>query len=377
LRIRTTLQVAVILLVACVPVFVGCSNFFVSPCPGCGGGGTGANSSYAYVANATGTLAGFPLPTAAFTSLTGTTYNLGATPSALAGTPNGTFLYVATLEGSVVVYTIGTNGALTLGNNGSAVATTLNPVWLTVDPSGQWLFMVSSSINALLEYQINTTTGTLTQVGASTGIPLATGSPAQVYVTRNNQFVYVALGTGGVDTFTFNSSTGALSNQGHLKPLSSSGVADNAITADNNSAFLFVGETGSNIRVLTIGTNGALTEVSGSPFTSQLGPKSIVVDPTNTYVYVANSTANVITGYTLAASGALTPLSSSPFTTGTAPVSMSLDSTGKYLLVICNGGSPDLQVFSFDATTGGKLDSVTTTATGTDPAGAISLSVVQ
>ncbi|HVC89889.1 MAG TPA: hypothetical protein VND66_04615, partial [Acidobacteriaceae bacterium] len=62
--------------------------------------------------------------------------------------------------------------------------------------------------------------------------------------------------------------------------------------------------------------------------------------------------------------------------TGSAPTAISLDSTGKYLLVINAGGSPDLQVFSFDATIGGKLDSVVSTATGTDPAGAIALSVV-
>ena len=79
--------------------------------------------------------------------------------------------------------------------------------------------------------------------------------------------------------------------------------------------------------------------------------------PKNTYVYVANSTANVITGYTLGTGGTLTPLSTSPFTTGSAPNAMSLDSTGSTYL--CDsGGSPDLQVFSFDATNGGQLDTV-------------------
>jgi 6-phosphogluconolactonase (cycloisomerase 2 family) len=353
----------------------GCGGFFVPVCQetnSCGGG-NGSYSSYAYVANATlGTIAGCPVPTATFTTLTGTTYNLGATPSALAATPKGSFLYVATALGSVFVYTIGTNGALTLGNNGSPVASTLLPSWMTVDPSGNWLFMVSSKIATLFEYQIDPTTGVLTLIGS--GIPLNPGNPTQIYVTPNDQYVYVGLGLGGMDGFTFNSSTGALTNQSHLAP---KGVAsDNTIAADNNSAYLFVGEAGQGIRVLTIGTNGTLKEVSGSPFTSQLGPLSIVVDPTNAYVYVANSTANVITGYTLGTGGMLTPLSSSPFTAGTGPIAMSLDSTGKYLFVASSGGSPDLEVFSFDATTGGKLDSVTSVATGTDPAGAISLSVV-
>ena len=355
----------------------GCKGFFVPTCQennDCGGT-TGSYSSYAYVANATtGTLAAFPVPTATFTTLTGSTYTLGTAPSALAATPSGSFLYVATALGSVFVYTIGTNGALTIGNSGSPVATTLLPTSMTVDPSGNWLFLVSSSIDALFEYQINTSTGVLTQVGATTGVPLSTGSPTQVYVTPDNQYVYIGLGLGGTDGFPFNDSSGALGSKVHLAPLN--GAADNAIAADNNSAYLFVGEAGSGIRSLTIGTGGSLKEVTGSPFASQLGPKSIVVDPTNSYVYVANKTANVITGYTLGTDGTLTPLSSSPFSTGSSPTAMSLDSTGTYLFVVNSGGSPDMQVFSFDGTTAGKLDSVTTVATGTDPTGAVALSIV-
>jgi 6-phosphogluconolactonase len=367
-------------LVVCLSATIGCGTgkFFVPTCQetnSCGGGST-TYSSFAYVANKNiGTLALFPLPQATFTSLPGSSINLGAAQSAIAATPSGTFLYVATLAGSVFVYSIGTNGALTLGNNGQAVVSTFTPIWMTIDPSGNWLFLISSTINALLEYQINTSTGVLTQVGASTGIPLTVGnsgqSPTQVYVTPDNQFVYIGLGTGGVDGFTLDSSTGALSNHIHLAPRAGS---DNALTADNNSAFLFVGEAGSGIRVLSINTGGSLTEVSGSPFTSQLGPRSIVVDPTNSFVYVANSTANVITGYTLGADGALT--SPTTFSTGVGPYAMSLDPTGTYLLLINSGGSPDLQVFSFDQNVPGQLDPVTTAATGNDPAGAISLSVV-
>jgi 6-phosphogluconolactonase (cycloisomerase 2 family) len=370
---------AAILLVACLPVLTGCGSgkFFIPVCQetnSCGGGG-GTNSSYAYVGNSVAdSLAVFPLPTAAFTSISGTTYPLGAQPTAMAATPNGSLLYVATTLGQVVVYTVA-NGVPTLGNGGSAVVSTITPAWIAIDPTGNWLFLISSSISALLEYQINPTTGVLTLVGPSTGTALTSGgTPTQVYVAPNDQTVYVSSQFAGVDAFAFSSSTGALASQAHI---SSKGGADNALGSDSKSAFLFVGEAGTGIRVFTTGgANGALTEVSGSPFQSQLGPNSIVVDPTNSYVYVANKTANVITGYTLATSGALTPLPSSPYSTGSGPTSLSLDSTGKYLLVICAGGSPDLQVFSFDTTTGGKLDSVASSSTATSTAGAISLSVV-
>lgn len=354
----------------------GCSGFFIPVCQAnnnCGGG-NGTYSSYAYVANATtGTLAGFPVPTATFTTLTGTTYTLGTTPTALAATPNGAFLYVATLAGSIFLYTIGTNGVLTLGNSGTPVVQALYPTWMTIDPSGNWLFVVSKSSSQVLIFQINTSTGTITQTSQGT-IALSSGNPTQVYVTPDNQYVYIGLGPGGTDGFTFNSSTGVVSGKIHLVPLN--GASDNTFAADNNSAYLFVGEAGTGIRSLAIGTGGGLTEVTGSPFASQLGPQSIVVDPTNAYVYVANRTANLITGYTLGTGGTLTPLSTSPFSTGSAPNAMSLDSTGKYLFVVNSGGSPDMQVFSFDTTTAGKLDSVTSVATGTDPTGAVALSVV-
>jgi 6-phosphogluconolactonase (cycloisomerase 2 family) len=361
------------------PAMLGCGSgkFFVPTCQqtnSCGGGST-SYSSYTYVANQTiGTLGLLPIPKKTFSSLTSQTITLGTPPSALAATPKGTFLYVATNPGPIFVYSIGSNGALTLGNNGSYVATTLLPVSMAIDPSGQWLFLVSQSISTLLEYQIDPSTGALTPVGQ--GTPLDIGSPTQVYVTPDDKNVYVGIGTGGIDGFAFNSTTGALSNGQHYATKGGAGSSVNALAADNNSAFLFAGETGSGIRAFSIGTNGALKEISGSPFSTQLGPKSIVVDPTNQFVYVASSTAGSITGYSMASSGALTQLSSSPFSTGAAPVAMSLDSTGAYLFVVCNGGSPDLQVFSFDASTPGKLDSVTTASTGTDPAGAISISIV-
>lgn len=381
---------AAALLVPCVTFATGCGSgkFFIPVCQayntctsggGGGGGGSSTNGSYAYVANYNpGTITGFAVPKTSFTNLTGTSYNLGTPPSAIAGNPKGTLLYVATAAGGVFVYVINTtNGALALGNSSQPVTSTLNPTWMTVDPSGNWLFMVSNSSNQLLIFQINPSDGVLTQTSQGT-IALSTGNPTQVYITPNDAHVFVGLGTGGTDTFLFNASTGVVSNQLHIRPLINGGSSDNTFGADNKSAYAFIGEAGSGIRVLSIASTGALNEITGSPFTSntQLGPNSIVVNSTNTVVYVAYRTTNSIAGYTLGSTGTLTQLASSPFPTGSGPAQMSLDSTGSYLFVIASGGNPDLQVFKFDAATPGKLDSVTSTATGTDPVAAISLAVV-
>ena len=95
------------------------------------------------------------------------------------------------------------------------------------------------------------------------------------------------------------------------------------------------------------------------------------------YVYVTNSGtgANSISGYVLAANGTLTPIAGSPFATGTTPVDIAEDSSGKYVGVVCNGGGQDLEVYSFDATTGGALDAAANATTGTDPTLPIAIAV--
>ena len=368
------------LLLAAIPVMTGCGNFFIPVCQAnnsCNNIPTSAN--YIYVANqATDAIAGFSLTTGKLAALSGSPYTLGVPPSAMATTPSGSLLYVAASTGSVAVYTIASTGVLTLGNNGAAVAQTFSPTYMAVDTTGSWLFLVSNTSPQILEYQINPSTGVLTAPTPPT-YTLTGGNPTQIYVTPNNQYVYIGLGTGGVDVFTLNSSTGALSNRQHLNSLNPSLNADNAIGSDANSKFLFVGETGTGggIRVFTIGNGGGLTEIKGSPFSSGLGPSAIAMDPTNAFVYVASKTAGTIAGYTLGSTGTLTQLSASPFAAGTSPIALSLDATRQYLAVASNGGSPDLQIYSFDAATPGTLDAASNASTGTDPTVPIALAVAK
>ena len=383
--LRGVLQTAAAIAIS--SALTGCSSFFMPVCQayntcsstgtgtGTGsGGGTGSGNSYAYVANAnTGTIAAFPI-TAGLTKLTGTSYNLGTPPLAMAASPKGNLLYLATAAGSVFVYGIAGNGGLTLANGGNPVTSTLAPTWMSIDPSGNWLFLISSSSPQLLVFQIDLSTGALVQTNQGT-IALDPGTPTQVYLPPDDKHIYVGLGSGGMDGFVFDASNGVLSGQSHLRPRLPGVSGDNTISSDTKSTYLFVGEAGVGIRVFTIAANGALQEISGSPFPTELGPSSMVVDSTDTYLYVANRSSDAITGYTIGTTGALTALSSSPFQTGSGPTAMALDSSGKYLLVISAGGSPDLEAFSFDATTAGKLDSVASASTGADPTDPVALAI--
>jgi DNA-binding beta-propeller fold protein YncE len=172
---------------------------------------------------------------------------------------------------------------------------------------------------------------------------------------------------------SFNTSTGAMAQVNTVLSPKVTDAADYGMAISPSGGFLFAAETVTGgVRVFTIGTNGTLTETTGSPYTTGTGAYSVLVDSTGSYVYVANRTQGTISGFLLN-NGALTQITGSPFTTGTLPVAMVEDKSDTYIAVICAGGGPDLQVFKFDATTAGALDSLATAKTGTDPTQASSI----
>jgi 6-phosphogluconolactonase (cycloisomerase 2 family) len=129
------------------------------------------------------------------------------------------------------------------------------------------------------------------------------------------------------------------------------------------------------VRVFAIGSGGSLNEISGSPFASGGQAYTVALDNTGKYLYAANRTNGTIYGYSIGTGGGLTALGGSPYTSGLLVTSLGTDSSGDYLLAAANGGNPDLSMYSFDTTTPGKLDLATSTATGTDPVGAVAVAL--
>jgi 6-phosphogluconolactonase len=348
-----------------------CGQFFVKPT---GGGGTNTGN-YLYVGNsAVASIAGFSLGASGLAAVSGSPNTLSATPSAIATTPGGSFLYASSLAGAIYGYSIGSTGGLTLLNSGSPVVSQISPVAIKVDITGNWLIAVDLTPTAYL-FSIDASTGLLTAEG---NIPLDAGTPNRIVFTPNNSLVYVALGTGGVDILTFNSSTGSLSGPtGLLKPMQTVN-ADQGLAVDPGSKYLFVTETGLNgLRVLSIGTSGALTELSGSPYTTGLGPNGVLVDSTGSYVYVANRTDSTASGFLLSATGGLTAIAGSPFATGANPVDLVEDMSNTYVAIACSGGTPDLEVLTIGTTTPGALQTFAKATTGTDPTGAAAVAAAK
>ncbi len=348
----------------------GCGKFFIPQIDtggGGGGGGGGTTTASLYVANATATnpkIAGFSTPgsSLAFVNF----YPVLDRPSTLAITPGSRFLYAGGTTGLIFVYVINSDGSLTLGNNGAEVASGIVPAAMKVDATGNWLLAADSNSPAIVAFQIDPSTGGLTSA-INSPIALDTGRPSHIAMTPDNRTTYVSLATGGVDILSFDPVSGALTRVGLLRPLSSL-AADTGLAVNPAGTYLYVGETGGNVlRVLKIGTNPALSELPGSPYLVRLGPAAVLVDGTGTDVYVLNNSDKSISGFSVATSGALAELAGSPYATGLNPIDMVLDSSKGYLAVVCSGGSPDLQLFNFDATTPGKLTSVAMATTGTDP----------
>jgi 6-phosphogluconolactonase len=370
----------------------GCGGFFVAQTNSGGGTNTG---DYLYVGNGNDTyIAGFGLNSSgALSVLSGSPYNNGVAAQSLAVTPANTFLYAGTTNG-IYAYAINSNGSITVQNSGSAVAQDMVATQMQVDSTGNYLlasgFGTSIAAQAIGIYTIDTSTGLLTAVGGSP-IPLYTGNgstpavvtPTGLLITPNNSYVYVSLGSLGVQILTLGTG-GALaagSTPSLLTPISTStSPSDAGLASDPLSAFLFVAEINSGLRVLSIGTGGSLKEVSGSPYAVGTGPTGVILDATGSYVYVANKGSNNISAFTLtAASGKLTAVAGSPFSSGgVQPIALVNDNSKQFVAVINNqasgaSGNSDLQVFKFDATVDGQLDPVSTGSTGTDPTNPLSI----
>ncbi len=361
-------------IVAATLALSGCGNFFVPPDNGSGGGsgggggGTGGTGRV-YVGNSlTGTISGFTIANGTLTQVPGSPVSLGYAPLAMVVSPNNSFLYVAS-QSVINVFAINSDGSLT-GVNGTVV---INVGALDVSPDGKWLFGLDLLSKALDPFQIDPNSGALspdTQVAYTSntsGLP----TPQAIKVTSNG-YIVASLGNDGDSVFSYNANatSGAAVHLQHLT-LDSASTSDNGIVVDSTGTYLYIARSGTNggVAVYTIGSGGVLNQISGSPFPAGNQPFALTLDKTGKYLYAANRQDGTIAGYSIGTNSALTTISGSPFSSGTQVLSLGVDSSGTYLLAGANQGNPDLSMYSYDATTPGKLDLAKSIATDTDPAG--------
>lgn len=364
------------LALAVAPVLTGCSGFWNAPSTTTTTTTTASSGNF-YVLNVeTGQIAGYYVNAGVLTVLSGSPYPLPATPLAITVAPNNNFLYVSTING-IYVYTIASNGKLTLGNSSGTISSD-QATSMQVDSTNSWLVEAVSGSANVFAVPINSTTGVVTsKIEQHAALPDITVQ--QVAISPDNSYVFVAMGANGTATVPFTASnTNPLGAVGNIPVANSAGAAI-SVAVDPSSRLFYIGETaatsGSNSGGLRVFNFSTKKEVSGSPYaTGGLAPYSILPILTGDYVYVANrqtssSSTGTIAGFSVGENNSVFSLTAlgSTFAAGTHPQALAEDNTGTFVFAVNNGGSPDLDAYIFDTTNAGYLDSVITSSTGTDP----------
>jgi 6-phosphogluconolactonase len=193
-------------------------------------------------------------------------------------------------------------------------------------------------------------------------------------MTPSTSFLYVADQLQNlVFTFQINSSTGALSTNPTLPPVSV-GSAPSGMAMDAAGTFLYVANrdsetvSGFTISADNSTTPGNLTPIQGS-FSTGLSPLAAAVDPSGQFLYVADSSSNQVSGFRIkAVVGTLSALSNSPYSSGPAPDFIAISPTNKFLYV-SNSGNSSISAYMIDPATGNLIPASGAVPTGGQPAG--------
>jgi len=248
-------------------------------------------------------LYGYRLTANSGTLTTISTPLLATEAEGLASTPSGQYLYVAE-DGKVEGFQVNSStGALT-AVPGSPY-TGGQSAFLTVDPTGRFLYASDDNGNGSIDAYSITSTGALTPLAGSpfAASPQSSSTTYPQAIVATGAGVYVTLyGTGGIAAFSMNSSTGVLTQMtgspyaagSHTYYMVAAGNFIYATDLQTYDIFAYKADPGS----------GALTQITGSPYTQ--GEITLAVDPANRYLFVCGS-YNLISSYSIDAnSGALT-----------------------------------------------------------------------
>lgn len=272
-------------------------------------------------------------------------FNGGVVPQTMVMDPSGKFLFVADGAQGVSVFVIGSGGSVTevagspflptpqfpqapldivavaptptvfpkIGVN--AVQNAVCQAVGTNPPTSEYLYAVDHLGNQVFEFQVNTSTGVLTNPTNSITTPaFATDQlPGGVAVDPCDRFVYVS------DSLSNKVSAYTICN-GY--PTQSSSCPQTPLPPD-----------------------GSLVQVAGSPFSlsgSSNQPGPILVDPYGNNVYVLGTLSNTVSQLKISQiSGAVASMTPATVATGQGPVAMAIRADDNWLFV-SNYGSVGL-----------------------------------
>jgi hypothetical protein len=379
----------------------GCKGFWDLPA-GSGGGSGGttpttlSSGPFYVVDQTTKQIAGYSINSGALQALSGSPYAVPAAPACIAIAPGGGFLYVGTING-IYLYTIATDGSLSLANSNAAIST---DIALAMVVSGSWVvdaFATSSGVQ-MDAIPIDSSTGLY---AGSSGAPpfeafnISNASVNQMVLSPDGNNLFLALGKAGTIVVPFSaSSANPVGTTATTIGLVNSNGSALSVGVDPSDRVFYIGETVANssgnsggLRVfnyssLGTGTRRSLpTQISGSPIASGgLSPSAILPIASGDYVYVANGTGNTTGGnvawFPITVSGTTYTIAAGSSTaSGVQPLGLAEDNEDNFVLAVSTGGStssgdPDLEAYTMSS---GALTAAITSETGTDPVLAVAI----
>lgn len=276
----------------------------------------------------------------------GAPVDTGAHLYALTADPRGHFVVSANLDAKVLkLYAVGADGTLPTEPTES-VTLDDEPITVAFAPSGAFLYVGTTSDDAIRTFGVNPSTGALTLVGEPFVLP---SPPAYIAADPLGRFVYVT--ADGIHGFSVGA-TGVLTELDEspfgLSPPAFAG----ALALRPDGAFLYT--SGSALSAFAVGANGKLSELPDSPFSADVASDvfagDIAVDPQGRYLYVTSFATQDLSGFAIdPVSGALDAVPASPRRTS-APYSVAVDATGSAIFVGNDDGT--IAVFSLDRDNG-------------------------
>lgn len=302
-------------------------------------------------------------------------------PNSLAADPSGKYLYVVNLRGatsasygSISQYAIGADGALA-PLTPATIAKDYGPSDIAVHPSGKYAYAITyyypsggTQLRSVAQYTISAD-GTLVPM-APGAVAIAGSNPQFIAIHPSGAFLYVSDGSGVVDQFTVDQTSGALSAMTPATvpfPFSTAGHTAFAIAVHPSGNWAYVTDYYGGIAEYAIdATSGALSPLAQTTVVGTVSQCAawIALDSSGKYAYAANcgSTSEAISQYTVGADGTLAALTPASVAGASAGTNVQADASGTHLYMTSGASGVGNVVSQFSIGADGALAPMTPAA---------------